>query len=306
MTGEDYEFPASEPPGRHPVIEHAIVMSDIPGSVDVDIADSVVAGSGLGTSASVMVALVAALSAAVGDTFDAGELAAMAHSYETITGKQSGIQDHAAAAWGGISRFDVHYPMVRRELIVPPPAASAQLAARLHTVYLGSPHVSSEMHDEVIARLDSGHGEDELEQLRGSARSATDALRLGDLGAYGMALHESHEAIESLHTGLVGDEARRLVELAREHGARGWKVNGAGGQGGSMAVLGPEDRDADLAFRAAIAQHAGWRLLSAAIGASGVTTEVSMVDGADLVAMRSQLPDELGPPDEVESPDEVE
>jgi hypothetical protein len=139
MTGEDYEFSMGDPPGRHPIIEHAVVASDIPGSIEVDIADSTVPGSGLGTSASVMVALVSALAAAIGDPLDAGEAAAMAHSYETVTGKQSGVQDHAAAAWGGISRFDVHYPMVRRELIVPPPAARAQLAARLHTVYLGAP-----------------------------------------------------------------------------------------------------------------------------------------------------------------------
>ena len=51
MTGEDYEFPMDEPPGRHPIIEHAIHVSDIPGSLEIDIADSVVAGSGLGTSA---------------------------------------------------------------------------------------------------------------------------------------------------------------------------------------------------------------------------------------------------------------
>ena len=279
-------------PGRHPIIEHAIVASDIPGSIEIDIADSTVPGSGLGTSASVMVALVSALAAAIGDPLDAGEAAAMAHSYETVTGKQSGVQDHAAAAWGGISRFDVQYPMVRRELIVPPPAAAAQLAARLHTVYLGAPHASSALHDEVIERLDAGHGEDELDQMRIAARAAADALALGDLGAYGMALHESHEAIESMHAGLVGDDAHALVTLARQYGARGWKVNGAGGHGGSMAVLGPEDAEADLAFRAAIAQHAGWHRFDAAIGAPGVTTEVSVVEGRDLAELRAELADD--------------
>lgn len=292
MTGEDYEFSMGDAPGRHPIIEHAIVASDIPGSIEIDIADSTVPGSGLGTSASVMVALVSALAAAIGDPLDAGEAAAMAHSYETVTGKQSGVQDHAAAAWGGISRFDVQYPMVRRELIVPPPAAAAQLAARLHTVYLGAPHASSALHDEVIERLDAGHGEDELDQMRIAARAAADALTLGDLGAYGMALHESHEAIESMHAGLVGDDAHALVTLAREYGARGWKVNGAGGHGGSMAVLGPEDAEADLAFRAAIAQHAGWHRFDAAIGAPGVTTEVSVVEGRDLAELRAELADD--------------
>jgi D-glycero-alpha-D-manno-heptose-7-phosphate kinase len=294
MTGEDYRFAAAAPPGRHPIIEHAIVMSAIQGSIEVDIADSVLAGSGLGTSASVMVALVSALAAAAGKPLDPGEGAALAHSYETVTGKQSGIQDHAAAAWGGISRLDVQYPIVRRELIVPPRAAAAQLSARLHTVYLGAPHASSALHDEVIAKFDAGHGEDELDRMRIAARAATDALRSGDLDAYGVALHDSHQAIESMHDGLVGEDAHRLAELAREHGARGWKVNGAGGQGGTMAVLGPQDHDADLAFRLAITQHAGWQLFDAAIGAPGVITEVSVMDGTDVTGLRPDLGDEGG------------
>ena len=294
MTGEDYEFSMGDPPGRHPIIEHAILASDIPGSIEVDIADSTVPGSGLGTSASVMVALVSALAAAIGDPLDAGEAAAMAHSYETVTGKQSGVQDHAAAAWGGISRFDVQYPTVRRELIVPPPVAAAQLSARLHTVYLGAPHASSALHDEVIERLAAGHGEDELDEMRIAARAAADALRIGDLGAYGMAMHDSHEAIESMHAALVGADAHALVALAREHGARGWKVNGAGGHGGSMTVLGPADRDADLALRAAIAQHAGWQRFDAAIAAPGVTTVVSVVAGRALADLQAELGEALG------------
>ena len=48
---------------------------------------------------------------------------------------------------------------------------------------------------------------------------------------------ESTEAQERLHPALVGSEARRVIEVAREHGALGWKVNGAGGEGGSLTLL---------------------------------------------------------------------
>jgi D-glycero-alpha-D-manno-heptose-7-phosphate kinase len=51
----------------------------------------------------------------------------------------------------------------------------------------------------------------------------------------------NHEAQRSLHHGLVGDAAAQVVEAARRAGAVGWKVNGAGGDGGSLTVLaGPE------------------------------------------------------------------
>jgi D-glycero-alpha-D-manno-heptose-7-phosphate kinase len=35
----------------------------------------------------------------------------------------------------------------------------------------------------------------------------------------------------------VGMEASRVIEVAAAHGAIGWKVNGAGGDGGSVTVL---------------------------------------------------------------------
>jgi D-glycero-alpha-D-manno-heptose-7-phosphate kinase len=278
LTGEDYEFEPHEPPGRHPIIEHAIVAPEMRGSVEVDIAATTLAGSGLGTSASVMVALVAALSAAIGDPQDAGELAAMAHSHETHTGKQSGVQDHAAAAWGGISLLDVRYPMIRREAVEVPPAAFAELGARLHTVYFGEPHASSELHDEVIERLDAGHGEAELDRMRGAADLAARSLRSGDLTEFGVSLRIAHEAIGSMHAGLVGPSAHELEQLARVHGARGWKVNGAGGDGGSMVVLGPADAEADAAFVAALRARSGWQLVEAAVGVRGVTTELAVAE----------------------------
>ena len=45
------------------------------------------------------------------------------------------------------------------------------------------------------------------------------------------------EAQGSLHPGLVGVDARRVIEGAAAHGAIGWKVNGAGGDGGSVTIL---------------------------------------------------------------------
>ncbi|MCB1001891.1 MAG: hypothetical protein KDB40_21545 [Acidimicrobiales bacterium] len=281
LTGDDYQFEAMKLPGRHPIIEAAIDSFDIPGFVEVDIADTGLAGAGLGSSASVMVALVAALSAAIGDPLDPGEVAALAHHHETRTGKQSGIQDHAAAAWGGISRLDVRYPTVRRESVVVPPSALGELRVGLHTVAFASPHASSALHDEVIARLDAGAGERELDLMRVAADRAATSLRSGDLDAYGMSLVTAHDAIAGLHPDLVGPDAHELESLAQQHGARGWKVNGSGGNGGSMVVLGPADPDDDAAFVHAVSARDGWRIVDAAIAPPGVTTELAVADPRD-------------------------
>ena len=48
---------------------------------------------------------------------------------------------------------------------------------------------------------------------------------------------ENTEAQSSLHPELVGADARAIIEVARQHGALGWKVNGAGGDGGSLTLL---------------------------------------------------------------------
>ena len=41
----------------------------------------------------------------------------------------------------------------------------------------------------------------------------------------------------NLHPDLVSSDAQRIIDIARVHGALGWKVNGAGGDGGSLTVL---------------------------------------------------------------------
>jgi D-glycero-alpha-D-manno-heptose-7-phosphate kinase len=48
---------------------------------------------------------------------------------------------------------------------------------------------------------------------------------------------ENTEAQVRLHPGLVSAEAYQVIELAKAHGAIGWKVNGAGGDGGSLTLL---------------------------------------------------------------------
>ena len=48
---------------------------------------------------------------------------------------------------------------------------------------------------------------------------------------------ENTEAQRQLHPKLISEEAQRVIEIAHEHGALGWKVNGAGGEGGSVTIL---------------------------------------------------------------------
>jgi D-glycero-alpha-D-manno-heptose-7-phosphate kinase len=53
---------------------------------------------------------------------------------------------------------------------------------------------------------------------------------------------ENTEAQGNLHSELIGPDHQRIIDIAREQGAIGWKVNGAGGAGGSVTVLSDADR----------------------------------------------------------------
>ena len=45
------------------------------------------------------------------------------------------------------------------------------------------------------------------------------------------------EAQGELNPALVSQDAKQVIEVAKHHGAIGWKVNGAGGDGGSITLL---------------------------------------------------------------------
>jgi D-glycero-alpha-D-manno-heptose-7-phosphate kinase len=90
----------------------------------------------------------------------------------------------------------------------------------------------------VIAELESeGSGAPRLAALRACAVQARDALSAGDFAAFGRSMQDNTAAQEALHPDLVSKEAAHVIEVARAHGALGWKVNGAGGEGGSVTLL---------------------------------------------------------------------
>ena len=266
--GDDYD--ATMLPGKHPLIEQAIASLletvDDPPGLQVSVHSAVPPGASLGTSAAVVVAVLAGTEVALGRSLAPGEeLAARAHAVETErAGRESGVQDQWAAACGGASLLAVGpYPDVRRTPIELPSATRGALADRLATVVLGS-HDSSAVHREVIDLIVAcGGGEHDharrcFRRLAGSAGDAAEALGAGDLDAWGALLTDATDTQADLHAGLVGVAHRRAIEIARAHGALGWKVNGAGGEGGSLTVLAP-DGDAAAALRDALAAaDAAW------------------------------------------------
>jgi D-glycero-alpha-D-manno-heptose-7-phosphate kinase len=168
------------------------------------------------------------------------EIAMAAEKVETeLLGQQCGIQDQLCCAFGGINYIEMdEYPHANVVQLDIPDAVWRELERRLVLIYLGKSHTSSHVHEMVIASMEGlGPENNYLEALRATAPRARDALNAGDFSAFGQVMIDNNQAQRQLHPALVSAEADQVIEIARSHGAIGWKVNGAGGDGGSVTLL---------------------------------------------------------------------
>jgi D-glycero-alpha-D-manno-heptose-7-phosphate kinase len=240
--GERYVVVPEKHWDKHPLLEAAIEYMRLPAdlSFEVTIYSEAPSGASTGTSAAVTVALIGGLDMLTPGRMTPHEVAIAAQKIETeMLGQQSGIQDQLCSAYGGINYIEMfHYPHASVSPIRVPNATWWELERRLALVYLGKSHRSSEVHEMVIRSLeDAGPDCKQLEDLRKTAARSRDALYAGDFAALGAAMIENTEAQARLHPAIVSADAARAIEIAKAHGALGWKVNGAGGDGGSLTIL---------------------------------------------------------------------
>ena len=232
--GERYVMnPETTTWGRHPLLEAAIQRMKVSEkySIQVTIFSEAPGGASTGTSAAVTVALVGALDCLTHGRLTPHEIAATAHSIETdMLNLQCGIQDQLCSAFGGINYIEMHkYPHATVSQISIPNTLWWELERRLVLVYLGKSHTSSPIHEKVIRELENSGPEcAPLNDLRVTAEKSPDAVYAGDFEGLGRAMIENTEAQARLHEDLVSEDAWRIIAIAREHGAIGWKVNGAG------------------------------------------------------------------------------
>lgn len=240
--GERYVVNPEKHWDKHPLLEAAIESMRLPAdlSFEVTIFSEAPGGASTGTSAAVTVALIGALDSLTPGRMTPHEVAAAAQRIETeMLHQQCGIQDQLCAAFGGVNYIEMdRYPHATVTPVVVPNPIWWELERRLVLIYLGKSHLSSEVHEMVIRGLEeSGPECVQLEDLRGTAPRSRDALCAGDFAALGRAMIDNTEAQRRLHGALVSPDHQRVIDIARGHGALGWKVNGAGGNGGSVTIL---------------------------------------------------------------------
>ena len=221
----------------------AIKRSGIRRGVRILVHSDAPPGSGLGSSAALGVATVAALSAYLREHRLPYEIARESQALETDElGLECGVQDQLASAFGGVNFMEVNYPHARVSPIPLSLPTRCELEDRLILVYTGRSHFSSAMHEKVIAEYHAGKNCAVFQRLADCALQGKEALLSDDLEAFAVAMNANWDAQKSLHQEITTPEIEVLHEKTTAAGAMGFKVNGAGG-GGTATILAHRNRD---------------------------------------------------------------
>lgn len=202
---------------------------------------------GTGTSASITVALIGALSKFSDKYLSPYQIAELAHKLETEElGLESGVQDQYAAAFGGINFMEINYPVVKISNIKVDNKRIFELESQMILVYFGS-RSSSEMHLQVIQNFKEGNESTikAFDILKESAYEMVRAINSEDIHEVGEIMNKNWESQKALHSMMTPPIIKKTEKLAFQNGAIGFKCNGAGG-GGSAVILAEKGREYDL------------------------------------------------------------
>jgi len=283
--GDSYAMdPARLPAGKHPLIEAAIRVMNVPSglALNINIFSYAPPGASMGTSAAVSVALIGALDALTPGRLTPHEVAALAHSIETRElGLECGIQDQLSSAYGGIGFIQMHrFPHAVVSPIQIPNEVWWELEQRLVLAYIGTPHQSSSIHKMVISALgNSAEQDSRIERLRRLAHRTKDALYAGDFAAMGGFFDENTQVQRELHPKLVCEAFEDIISTARDLHALGCKVNGAGGDGGSISILTAGDMSQKRALQNALISK-GFKVLPIYLSRQGLRVWKTVTKGS--------------------------
>jgi D-glycero-alpha-D-manno-heptose-7-phosphate kinase len=240
--------------GRLDLLKAALRMLPVQAACTITTRCDAPAGSGLGTSGAMDVALVAALALARAEPLTGREIAEQAWYLETVEAKiPGGKQDQFAAALGGFQRLTFRDPDVGLEPITLDPAFAAALERRTVLCYTGRSRVSGAMITRVMTAYE--HGDPRvtgaLRAMKDAAAAMAEALRAGDATGVAALLSENWKHQQLLDPGMCTPEMARLEGALQAAGALGGKAAGSGAGGSMFFVTGDDPAPAIAAARAA-------------------------------------------------------
>lgn len=252
-------------------------------SVDLFLASEIPPGTGLGSSASVCVNVLKALSAYLHLPLSKYELAERAyHVARNVLGNPVGKQDEYAAAFGGLNyiRFEKD-GTVNVEHLELDSALLGELEENLLLFFTGATHQSTTILEEQerSTREDRGRALESLHIIAALAERMRGTLEDGDLHTFGTLLDAGWQAKKQISGKISSEQIDALYETAKEYGAVGGKITGAGGGGFMLLYC---ERPEQEAVRRALAE-AGAREMTFRFDSKGAQVIVNdpFIDGDD-------------------------
>lgn len=213
------------------VLRHMAPQSGL----DLHLFSDAPAGSGLGSSSALVVAMLAAVAEHTRTPWTPSELARRAYQVERVELRQAGgLQDQYAAAFGGFNFIEFHG---EDRVVVNPLRIRPDIANELHSslllCYTGMTRKSGGILRRQIEGVVAGRAEslEALGRIKESAVRAKEALLTGDLGGFAEAIDGAWREKQRLASGISNQRIEELYERGMKAGALGGKVIGAGGGG---------------------------------------------------------------------------
>lgn len=193
------------------------------------------AGSGLGTSSTLVVAIIGAfvewLKLPLGDY----DIAHYAYQIERNDLKLSGgKQDQYAAMFGGVNFMEFYED---DKVIVNPlrikPQYLHELENNLVLFYTSTSRESASIIDEQVKNVNSKNEKsiEAMHQLKEQARMMKEALLKGKLNEFGEILDFGFQQKRRMAHNISNNRIEEIYEAAKKAGASGGKISGAGGGG---------------------------------------------------------------------------
>ncbi|HVS38505.1 MAG TPA: hypothetical protein VMS17_23310 [Gemmataceae bacterium] len=232
---------------RHPVVRAVLNYLRFDRGLELHHDGDLPARSGMGSSSAFTVGLLHALYALRGEMRTKMQLARESiHVEQELVGETVGSQDQVMAAFGGLKYVQFHSDgRIDVDPVPLTPARLEELQAHLMLFYTGVPRTASDVARSYATNLERRR---ELKALRGLVEEGIDLLVGGaDLTPFGEMLHEAWQIKRGLSDRVSNPGVDKLYERAREAGAIGGKLTGAGGGGFLLLFVPPARRAAVLA-----------------------------------------------------------
>lgn len=201
-------------------------------------------GSGLGTSSTLVVAIVGAFAEWLKLPLGEYDIARLAYSIEREDlAMAGGKQDQYAGTFGGVNFMEFY---ADNKVIVNPLRIRSkilnELAYNLVLYYTKTSRVSSKIIEAQSKNVNKGNTNsiEAMHALKDQAKQMKETLLIGNINRVGKILDYGWQHKKNMASGISNELIDKIYDAAMEAGATGGKISGAGG-GGFMIFYCPEN-----------------------------------------------------------------